>query len=149
LSNKGWLGFYLLGKEEKMKKVIVMLVAVLLLPGIALAGKPVKVDLQAMIEKEIADREAADTVLQSNITAEEAARQGGDAALQCQVDTLQGLIDDIYNSNRFGNILVYDANDQFLGILLSSDPDEVYSTPHIVAEIFIPSVNIATIHLQS
>ena len=64
--------------------------------------------------------------------------------LQSQIDTLQDLINDIYTSNKFGNILVYDANDQFLGILLSADtqaPGGIYN----VAEIFIPSLRVATI----
>ena len=108
-----------------MKKLIVVLIALLVLPSVTLAakgGKPPPVDYEGLIAEEAATREAADIVLQNNITAEETARQGGDAALQSQIDTLQGLINDIYNSNKFGNILVYDANDQFLGTLLSSDP---------------------------
>ena len=153
-----------------MKKLIVVLIALLVLPSITLAGKggnkpPPDTALQDQVNENtqnittntndinnnvigIADNTANIQTNSDAITAEETARQGGDAALQSQIDTLQGLITDIYNSNKFGNILVYDANDQFLGILLSADPHDHVGGYVNVAEIFIPSLNVATIILE-
>jgi hypothetical protein len=74
-----------------MKKLIVVLIALLVLPSITLAGKPEKpprVDLEALLADEAAAREAGDADLQNQITAEEAARIDGDAALQSQIDTI-------------------------------------------------------------
>ena len=64
--------------------------------------------------------------------------------LQNQIYSLQSQIDEITTSNSFKNILVYDDNDQFLGILLSADPVDGGGHYH-VAEMFIPSLNVATI----
>ena len=101
-----------------MKRLIVVLIALLVLPSVTLAAKggnkPPEPDYEALIAEEAATREAADIVLQSNITAEETARQDGDADLQSQIDTLQG-------NQGVGVVQVYDSSDQYLGFLMDID----------------------------
>jgi len=99
-----------------MKKLIVVLIMLLVLPSITLAAKggskPPPVDYQALID------------------AEEAARIDGDAALQSQIDGIQ--------SNPVKNLKVYDADGNFLGIQAGAMPSPQNT------QIFIPSLNIFT-----
>jgi hypothetical protein len=100
-----------------MKRLIVVLIALLVLTSITLAAKggnkPPDVDVEALIAEEAAAREAADIALQNNITAEETARQGGDAALLSQIDNIP-----------LGAVQVYDNAGQYLGFL--TDVSRIY-----------------------
>ena len=73
-----------------MKKLIVVLIALLVLPSITLAAKggskPPDVNYEALIAEEAAAREAADITLQNNINSEAATREANDAALQDMID---------------------------------------------------------------
>ena len=89
-----------------MKKLIVVLIALLVLPSVTLAGKPIKVDLKAMVEQETADRQADDAALQSNITAEETARQDADANLQSQIDIINSTKVSVGQQCGSGEVLV-------------------------------------------
>jgi hypothetical protein len=91
---------------------------VLLTAGTALATKGYnsgggKFDAEAAIQAEKNARIAADADLQNQITAEESPRIDGDADLQNQIDNNQ--------IGASGGLKLYDANNQFLGFLMSYD----------------------------
>jgi hypothetical protein len=65
--------------------------------------------LQSNIDAEETSRISADNTLQSNIDAEEAARIAADATLQSNIDTETGRIDDILDGTS-RNIMVIDGN---------------------------------------
>jgi hypothetical protein len=87
-------------RGEKMKKKIAVVIVLLVLPSITFAGKPEKpgggkVDLEAALATETQERKDADA----------------DAGLQGQIDDI--------NTGTTGGLKLFDANNQFLGILIN------------------------------